>query len=227
MDTKIPTGSKILDKMLNGGYESDIVTTIFGPPGSGKTILCLLAAISIARKNKKVVYVDTENNFSVERLRQIALDYKKILNNMVFLRPVSFKEQKDAFQKLKDIINDATGLIVVDTIAMLYRLEIGKTDEVYETNRELGRQISYLSEIATKQSIPVLVTTQIYADFDNKDNIKIVGGDLLKYGSKCLLELQITPKNNRRCILRKHRSIAAHRQITFKIIKEGIIGTKE
>jgi len=224
---KIPTGSKILDKMLNGGYESDIVTTIFGPPGSGKTVLCLLAAINIARKDKKVIYVDTENNFSVERLMQIALDYKKILDNIVFLRPTSFTEQKGAFQKLKDIINDKVGLIVVDTIAMLYRLEIGKTDEVYEINRELGRQISYLSEISTKKNIPVLVTTQIYADFDNKDTVKIVGGDLLRYGSKCLIELQITPQNNRRCILRKHRSIASQRQITFKIIEEGIIGTKE
>lgn len=227
MQTKMPTGSRILDRMLEGGYESDIVTTIYGPPGSGKTILCLLAAINIARKGKKVLYVDTENNFSVERLKQIALDYKKILDNIVFLRPVSFKEQKEAFKRLKDIINDGTGLIVVDTIAMLYRLEIGKTDEVYETNRELGRQISYLSEISTKKNIPVLVTTQIYSDFDNKDSIKIVGGDLLRYGSKCLIELQITPQNNRCCILRKHRSIASQRSIIFKIVESGIIGTKE
>ena len=44
MSDRIPTGSKILDRMLNGGYEQDIITTIYGPAGSGKTVLCMLCA---------------------------------------------------------------------------------------------------------------------------------------------------------------------------------------
>ena len=228
METKrIPTGSKILDSMLNGGYDPDIITTIYGPAGSGKTVLCMLCAINLARKDKKVIYVDTESGFSTERLRQIALDYKKILDNTIFLRPVSFDEQKKVFEKLKDIVNEKIGLIVIDTIAMLYRLELGKNDDVYEVNRELGRQISYLNEIARKKDIPVLVTNHVYADFEEKDKVNIVGGDILKYGSKCLIELQITPSNNRRAILKKHRSLAEEKEIIFKIVEGGIIGTKE
>jgi len=224
---RIPTGSKILDKMLNGGYESDIITTIYGPAGSGKTVLCLLCAINIARKNKKVIYVDTEASFSPERLKQIALDYKKILNNMIFLKPANFDEQKKVFEKLKDLVNDKIGLIIIDTIAMHYRLELGKNEDIYEVNRELGRQISYLTEIARKKNIPILITNHVYADFEEKNKVNIVGGDILKYGSKCLMELQITPSNNRRAILKKHRSIAQEKEITFKIVEGGIIGTKE
>ena len=227
---KIPTGSKILDSMLEGGYDPDIITTIYGPGGSGKTVICLLCAINIAR-HKKVVYVDTEGSFSVERLKQITgsinIDYKKILNNIVFLRPTSFEEQKKSFEKLKDIITDKIGLVIVDTIAMLYRLELGKNEDIYEVNRDLGKQIAYLSEITRKKHIPVLVTNQVYADFEDKDKVNIVGGDLLKYGSKCLIELQITPSGNRRAILRKHRSLKEEREITFKIVEGGIIGTKE
>ena len=59
MDGRIPSGSKILDRMLEGGYETDIITTIYGPAGSGKTILCLLCAISIARKDKKIIYIES------------------------------------------------------------------------------------------------------------------------------------------------------------------------
>jgi len=227
MDGRIPSGSKILDRMLEGGYETDIITTIYGPAGSGKTVLCLLCAINIARNNKKVIYIDTENSFSIERLKQIALDYKKILNQMVFLRPTSFEEQKRIFEKLKDIVNDKIGLVVFDTIAMLYRLELGKSNDIYEVNRELGRQIAYLTEIARKKNIPVLITNQVYADFEDKEKVNIVGGDLLKYGSKCLIELQITPSGNRRAILKKHRSIAEEKEITFKIVQGGVIGTKE
>lgn len=230
-DNKIPTGSKVLDVLLNGGYEKDIITTIYGPAGSGKTVICLLCSINTARNGKKVVYVDSEGGFSLERFKQICssinLDYKKILDNIVFLKPTSFAEQKKSFEKLKDIVNDKIGLIVVDTIAMLYRLELSKNEDIHEINLELGRQISWLTEIARKKQIPVLITNQVYTDFDDRDKVNIVGGDILKYGSKCLIELQITPNGNRRCILRKHRSIAEEKEIIFKIVEGGIIGTKE
>jgi DNA repair protein RadB len=186
-----------------------------------------LCAINVARNNKKVIYIDTEGSFSLDRLRQIALDYKKILGRMIFLRPTSFQEQKKDFEKLKDIINDKIGLIIVDTIGMLYRIELGTSKDIYEVNRELGKQISYLSEICRKKQIPVLLTNQVYSDFKNKGQIKIVGGDLLKYGSKCLIELQITNQNNRRAILKKHRSIPQEKQILFKIVETGVLGTKE
>ena len=228
---RILSGSKVLDLMLGGGYERDVITTIYGPAGSGKTILCLLCTINVARSGKKVIYVDTEGGFSVERLKQVAShisqDYKKILDNILFLKPTSFAEQKKSFEKLKGIVSDKIGLIVVDTIAMLYRLEMGNSEDVQDVNRELSRQISYLSEIARTKAIPILITNQVYSDFDAKEKVNIVGGDVLKYTSKCLIELQITPDNNRRAIIRKHRSIEDEKEILFKIVEGGIIGTKE
>ncbi len=227
MADKTPSGSKILDYMLEGGYENDVITTIYGPAGAGKTNLAMLCSIIVARAGKKVIFIDTEGGFSVERFKQIAVDYKKLLERIIFLKPTSFEQQKKSFEKLKNMVDDKIGLIVVDTIAMLYRLELGKNEEVYETNRELGRQISYLSEISRMKNIPIILTNQVYSSFDERDKVNIVGGDILKYGSKCLIELQITPQGNRRAILKKHRSIASEKEITFKIVDTGIIGTKE
>lgn len=224
---KQSTGSQILDKLLEGGYEKDILTTIYGPAGSGKTLLCLLALLKIAESGKKIIYIDTEGGFSVERLKQLNSNYKNTLENIIFLRPTSFKGQKKAFEKLKQIVNSRIGMIIIDTIAMLYRLELGKSDDVYEINRELGKHLSCLSEIARKKKIPILIANQVYADFDNKDKVNIVGGDLLKYSSKCLIELQITPSGNRRAILKKHRSISAEKEVTFKIVEKGISKTRE
>lgn len=224
---RIPSGSKIVDLILEGGYESDVITTIYGPAGVGKTCLAMLCSINVARSGKKVIYIDTENSFSVDRLMQIAKDYKKVLNNMVFLKPVTFKEQQDSVEKLKDLVNEKIGLIVIDTIAMLYRIEMGQSDEVYEVNKALSAQISYLSEIARKKDIPVLITNQVYSNFEEKGKVNIVGGDILKYGSKCLIELSITEQNNRMFCLKKHRSIQQEKKILFKIVHDGIIGTKE
>jgi len=220
------TGSKLLNDFLNGGYEKDVITTIYGPAGSGKTLFCMLAAINTA-VNKKVIFVDTEGGFSLDRLKQLTQDYESILSKMVFFRPTSFKEQQGAFEKLKGIIDDKIGLVIIDTISMLYRVEMGKSDDIYGVNRELGQQISFLNEIVRKKQIPVLITNQVYADFEKKQNVKMVGGDILKYGSKCLIELKNLRKCMRIAILKKHRSISEEKSVIFRIINEGIEEVKE
>lgn len=221
---RISAGSSILNSLLEGGYEKEVISTIYGPAGSGKTLFGLLTMLCVIEdEGKKVIYIDTEGGFSVERLKQLTDNYKKILENTVFLNPTSFTEQKDNFEKLKEIVNDKIGLIVVDTVSMLYRLEMGKSEDVYEVNKALGQQLGYLNEIARKKNIPVLIMNQVYADFENQNCVKIVGGDLLRYGSKCMIELQAGQNGMRKAILRKHRSIPGEKEACFRIIDKGII----
>lgn len=219
--TKISSGAVFLDTLLEGGYDPDIVTTIFGPSGAGKTNLCLLAAVGIAQSGKKILFIDTEGGIAVERIKQISVNYEEVLDKILFFNPVTFTEQNDIFEKVKSMVTDQIGLIVVDSICMLYRLELGKSEEVYGVNSALGRQIAYLVEIARRKKIPVLITNQVYADFDHRDEVKMVGGDLLKYGSKCLLELK-RGEDFREIILRKHRSLPEGKRVKFKIVENGM-----
>jgi len=103
---------------------------------------------------------------------------------------------------------------------MLYRLELGM-NENYELSRELGSQVALLTEIARTKNIPVLVTNQVYVKFDSQE-VKMVGGDILKYGSKCIFELQGLHGKKRKAILRKHRSIESGKERVFEIVGEGI-----
>ena len=97
-ERKISAGSYDLNKFLFGGYEKDIITTIYGPAGSGKTNFCLMISVSQAKKGNKVIFIDTEGGFSIERIRQLAGEnYESILENIILLRPTSFAEQKEAF----------------------------------------------------------------------------------------------------------------------------------
>ena len=218
---KVSTGIETFDSFLDDGFECDVVTTIYGPAGAGKTLFCMLAAIEAVREGRKVIYIDTEGGFSVERLKQLDDDYDLILKHMVFLHPTSFDEQKKVFEKLKKLVSDEVGLIVIDSISMLYRLEMGKSDQVYSTNKEMGLQISYLSEIARKRNIPVILTNQVYADFDDKGKVRMVGGDLLKYGSKCLIEIK-RENSKRKISLIKHRSIKEGKELEFEIKDKGV-----
>ncbi|MFP4119264.1 MAG: DNA repair and recombination protein RadB [Candidatus Woesearchaeota archaeon] len=219
-DTKVSSGSDVIDWLLEGGFEKNVITTIYGPAGSGKTNICLILANEF--KKKKTIYIDTEGSFSLSRYRQISDDYKESLKQILLLNPTTFQEQKRAFEQLRKMDHKNTGVIIIDSIAMLYRLEIGQTKNIYEVNKQLGIQLALLTEIARKNNIPIIITNQVYKDFDQKDKINIVGGDLLKYQSKCLIELQKEQDGSRKAIIKKHRSIEENKSVKFKITDLGI-----
>jgi len=234
--TKISSGSYDLNKWLYGGYEEDVITMIAGSPGSGKTNFGILAACSQAKKGNKVLFIDTEGGFSIERVKQIVGEnYKDYLENIILSQPVSFEEQRKLFLKiLEQIKKDQIKLIVVDGMAMLYRLELGdavkskEDSKIKEVNREVATQMRILSEIARKKKIPVIITNQIYLSFQSEEDWKkgleresnIVGGDLFKYWSKCIIELK-SDKGKRKAILVKHRSLP-EKEMSFEIKDLGI-----
>ncbi|MBS3064482.1 MAG: DNA repair and recombination protein RadB [DPANN group archaeon] len=234
--TKISTGSFDLNTWLNGGYEKDIITMIAGPPGSGKTNFSILASCSQSKNNKKVIFIDTEGGFSVDRVKQIVGEnHEKILENIFLLKPTNFEEQKKCFEKLLIAVKkEQIGLIVIDGMAMLYRLELGdaihsKDDSnIREINREIAMQMRVLAEISRKQEIPILITNQVYSGFVSEEDWKkglkgeanIVGGDLFKYWSKCIIELK-NDGGKKKAILLKHRSLKP-KELSFEIKDEGI-----
>ena len=68
----------------------------------------------------------------------------------------------------------------------------------------------------------MLFRSQVYADFDNKNAVKMVGGDLLKYSSKCLIELKKASRAVRIAQLKKHRSIPEGNEVAFLIKTDGL-----
>lgn len=221
MGERLASGDESMDSLLEGGLEKDTITTVYGPAGSGKTNVCMLFALGAISQGKKVVYLDSEGNFSVDRFKQITKEYREYLQSILFLKPSNFQEQKRAILSLKKVDEKEIGLIIVDTISMLYRLEFGKDADMQELNRELGKQSSFLSEIARRKKIPVLVTNQVYADMNGEGGVKMLGGELLKYSSKCLIELKKGVRSNRIAIIKKHRSIREGKEVCFRIVQEG------
>ena len=225
--SKVSTGSKPIDFLLDGGLEKDIITTFYGPAGSGKTNIALSASYSVARSGKKVVFIDTEGGYSIERLKQLSgKSFDEVSQRIILFKPTTFQEQKKYILLTHDYVKNRKediGLIVVDSISMLYRLELGD-EEAREVNRELARQLQLLADISRKMEIPVLVTNQVYSSFETGE-IEIVGGDLIKYWSKCLVELKILEEGVREAILKKHRYLPEGRKVTFRITSGGLIST--
>lgn len=179
----ISTGSKDLNHFIKG-YPK-LINLIYGEPSTGKTTLALQAAITQAKNNKKIIYMDTENGFSIERIKQLHSRYKTFLENILILRPKSFKEQEKYILNLPDKVS----LIIIDTISYFYREEL--KNNVYETNKSLDVQLQKLLELS-KKDIPIIITSQVYTNLQKE--IIPCGNNLVKRFSKNIIKLQKDPR---------------------------------
>ncbi|MFH0832213.1 MAG: DNA repair and recombination protein RadB [Candidatus Aenigmatarchaeota archaeon] len=217
---KLVTNSP-LDKLI-GGIECDAITNVYGPAGSGKTNIVICALIGVAN-DKKVIYIDTEGSFSLERFEQLGGSEKQ-LKNIIFIEPHEWKEQHSSVQDIEKITQkEDVGLIVIDSFVALYRLELDEKN-FQLINRQLATQYSILSKITRKYKIPVLITNQVYGyRSGEEDKTELTSRTIAKYWSKALIELKKLDKSNHRiAIVRKHRSMPEGKSIEFEITENKL-----
>jgi len=204
----ISSGDFDFDKFLEGGYKKGVITGIYGPASTGKTTLATLCALECARNHGKVLYFDTENGFSIERAKQLAKDYDKIMDNIFIFKVKNFYHQHNKLNQILEMIKVAK-LFIIDTIGFYYRNE--KKEFV---NKRLIEQINKLKFIAKDYNIPILVLNQVYSDL--KGNIKMVGGEIVPNRCECLIELSKNGKRKAKLIK------PSSKEFTFEILENGI-----
>ena len=218
---------------LMDGLEPRAITNFYGTPGTGKTNLCILAAVDCCRKGGRVIYIDTEGGLSLERMRQVAGgDFEDVIARMEIVEPKDLDEQTQAVRKLAERRPD---LVILDSSVALYRVEHAKMNErvdnnnkkcemdsVMVANRELSKQLSVLSALARERKIPVIITTHAFKSWAD-GSYDVVGGDPLRYWSKSIIFLEKTGKTHeRRARIIKHRSQAENREAKFILVQDGI-----
>jgi len=218
MTEKLPLPQPLQE--LLGGVEHRALTNFFGAPGTGKTNICLLLALDVAKSGGRVVYIDTEGGFSAERLEQLSPEAGELMKNIELIEPKDFREQGETISGLHKKQAD---LVILDSAAALYRLEYADPDkEALEPNRQLGKQMSVLSNLARERGIPIIVTSHTYKNWDTDKN-EIVGGDSIKYWAKAVVFLERTGKmSERTATIVKHRSTPEGKAVRFVITQDGI-----
>ena len=214
----LSTKCKPIDDLLWGGIESGIITKTYGEAGTGKTNLCLQISRECVVAGNRVAYLDT-GGASIERLNQICsnnYNYKKILDNILFFRPISFENQEKMIHdtiKIKDI-----RLIVVDTINMLYRVDLEA--DIEKAKRSFTRQVTNLQIAARERDLFVIITEQVYTD--KRGNIKPFTNKDTEHMIKTIIKLVKAGINKRQAIIIKHRSQPEGKQAFFKITNNGL-----
>ncbi|MEM4733087.1 MAG: ATPase domain-containing protein [Candidatus Bathyarchaeia archaeon] len=165
---RISTGSRCLDRHLNGGISSESVTLIYGEPETGKTTLAMQCAVNCAKQGLKILFIDCDNTFSAERLSQVSAGkFAEIAALIILMRPDGFREQAAVIDRLPDYTAKNFGLVVIDTVTSLYRAEIAEASgKAFDLNRELNRQLAVLAQTAKTQKLSILITSQVRSVFN-------------------------------------------------------------
>ncbi|MBS3150319.1 AAA family ATPase [Candidatus Woesearchaeota archaeon] len=177
------------------------INLIYGESATGKTTLALQESLRFAKENKRVLYVDTENGFSVERLKQMDDNYREALNKIFLVQPKSFIEQHELIKKLSKF-----DLIIIDTIGKYYRREI--KENLYSANARLNKQMRILKGL----DAPIMVLNQVYFDI-NKNRLRNIGENILKKWVDRIIQLE---KNPRKLITNKG-------EFNFNIDNSGLV----
>lgn len=207
----VPTGCGSLDKLLDGGLHSSYVTLVYGEAKTGKTSLAIQCAVNTTRLGCKAIFIDSDGTFSPRRLAQIAShDLNAVAPNITLVQPTTFQEQALAIDRLDEYLTPNVGLVVVDTVTSLYRVEISQPKEkTFKLNRELGRQLACLAQIAKTRKVGMLITSQVRNVFlEGYVSIEPVATRVLRFWSDTVLNLKPADhRNTLKAVLEKH----AHR----------------
>ena len=207
IEDTIPSRCEPLDALLGGGFAVGEVVVVYGEAGTGKTTLAIQTAVEAARRGSKALYVDTDHSFTHQRFSQLAGEDSDALSERILLFfPDTFSAQTSLVESIENYMTSSTRLLVVDTITSLYRVSLGSAERTFSLNRELNRQLAYLSEVALRRKLVALLTSQVHARMDFPfGRIEPVARRTLVHWPRTIIRLKNTPAQSKKEIIIERR----------------------
>src|SRR3989441_4655931 len=199
---RLSTGTGGLDRLLKGGFALRQINLVYGEASTGKSVLAMQSALGAVVMGFKVFFVDADLSFSVQRLESLDRG-KELAENIVVFQPEDFREQIRITESLEGLLSKTPALLIVDSVTGLYRAEIEKPGMVFVQNRELNRQLAYLSDLASRFELTILLTGQVHSQPSRGSwLIAPVATRTLRHWSYLILRLRPTPRHDvRECLL--------------------------
>ncbi|MCK5593649.1 MAG: DNA repair and recombination protein RadA [Candidatus Aenigmarchaeota archaeon] len=207
---KIPTGSKALDDLLNGGLETQAITECYGAFGSSKTQIAHQLAVNVQRPKEdggvegSVLYLDTENTFRPERIQQMAealgMDAEKVLENIYIARAYNSDHQMILAEKAKDIMKEKNiKLVIVDSLMAHFRSDYVGRGTLSDRQQKLNRHMHELQKLGDTFNAAIYVTNQVMSrpNVLFGDPTAAIGGHIVGHASTFRIYLRKSRQNLR------------------------------
>lgn len=203
---QVTTGSKELDKLLQGGIETGSITEIFGEFRTGKTQLCHQLCVTCqlpvdcGGAEGKSMYIDTEGTFRPERLLAVAERYglngQEVLDNVAYARGYNTDHQTQLLIHAAAMMAESRyALLIVDSATALYRTDYSGRGELSARQMHMARFLRTLLRLADEFGVAVVITNQVVAQVDGAsmfqaDPKKPIGGNIMAHASTTRLYLR-------------------------------------
>ena len=234
--TRITSGSKELDNLLGGGFESNSITELFGEFRTGKTQICHTLCVTCQLPKRdgggegKAIYIDTEGTFRPEKLALIAerfgLDPKETIENVYYARAYNSDHQNRLLIQVCALMCEQKfSLLIVDSATALYRTDYTGRGELSNRQMSLAKFLRNLQKIADEHKIVVVITNQVVATVDGNafggNDKKPIGGHIMAHACQTRLYLKKGLKQNRICKIYDSPSLP-EAEATYSITDRGI-----
>merc|ERR1719328_564615 len=203
---QVTTGSKELDKLLNGGIETGSITELFGEFRTGKSQLCHTLAVTCqlpidnGGAEGKCLYIDTEGTFRPERLLAVAERYglqgSDVLDNVAYARAYNSDHQMTLLTQAAAMMSESRyAIVIVDSATACYRTDYSGRGELSARQMHLAQFLRALLKLADEFGVAVVLTNQVVAQVDgaamfNADPKKPIGGNIMAHASTTRLYLR-------------------------------------
>lgn len=232
---KISTGSKELDKLMGGGFETGAITEAYGQYGSGKSqiahTLSVRAQLPIEQGGAAgaAVYIDTEGTFRPERITQIAkgagIDPQEALKNVKVARAFNSDHQMLISEKVEDLIKKGVNVkvVIVDSLTAHFRAEFIGRGTLADRQQRINKHMHGLMKLADKHNLAVYVTNQVMAKPDQffGDPTEAIGGHIVAHNSTYRLYLRRGKKGTRVAKMVDSPNMPEAEAI-FQVTEEGV-----
>ena len=228
LDTpRITTGSLGLDVATGGGWGRGRIIEIYGPESSGKSTLCILAAVATQQRKEKVAIIDAEHAFDREYAIKLGLDMSEVM--------ISQPDNGEmAFEIALMLVNSGQiSLLVIDSVAALVPRVIieGEMDQSHMGvhARLMSKGLSKLVSAANNTGTTVIFTNQM------RDKIGVMfgspetttGGNAMKFYASIRVDLRASKGNEKdgerldsrvTCKVVKNKLAAPFKKCQFTIV---------
>ena len=193
---RLSTGSKALDKILDGGIETQTISEFYGEFGSGKSQICHQLCVNVQLPlergglNGAALYIDTENTFRLERIVQMSkfagLDPEEVVKNIIYAEAYTSDHQMFLLENADEIIKaNNIKLIIIDSLTAHFRSEYIGREMLASRQQRLNKHMHKLVALARAFNAVAVVTNQVMAKPDQffGDAIHPIGGNIVGHTS--------------------------------------------
>jgi len=237
---RLTSGSKVVDRLLDGGLETQTITEFYGEYGSGKSQICHQLCVNVQLPpergglNGAVLYIDSENTFRTERIvsmsKHLGLNPEDVVRNIIYAEAYTSDHQMFLLNNADEIIKqNNVKLIIVDSLTAHFRSEYIGREMLAPRQQKLNKHMHKLIALARGFNTVAVVTNQVMAkpDVFFGDAIHPIGGNIVGHTSHTRIYLRRAAHGPIRIARLVSSPYLPEGEEIFKITENGIEDASE